>query len=615
MALRVRAAFAVLVILLGEPVLAQSVRYEYDLRGRLIQVTAPDGTVTRYQYDDSGNILKVENSSSSVFAIGTYSPNSGKTGDTITISGTGLASVSAVYFNGVSATFSLSGATSLSAAVPTGATSGPLTLTSGGQTVLLGNFAVLSTVPALGKFSTPVAAPGMTVSLSGSGFDTQTDGENTVTVNGINARVVAVAADRLDFVIPPSSIPPAPVGQPGTPATVSVRTRGGTSTVSYPLYLVPRVAFAVPGTATGTAGGRLGASGDAGLVTFAAGPGSTLLGVLLENVSGSGQAWVHVFNPDHTIQLSRKVPIGGFRNLSNGRITDAIEPVNLSQPGVVVAISFEVNSSLNYQASGDVRVGAGQDAGGSALAASVFNPGTTSTGNVSITEQQASAIVSTFNPATSTSGSATLSDQKSIANVSAFNPGTTTAGSSAVSEQQAVTPASIFNPGTSSAGSVILNEQRALVPLSAFNPGSTSTGSVTLSEQQATAAVSTFNPGTSSSGSVALSELKATTSVSTFNPGTSSSGSVSLNEQQAVTIASTFNPGATISGSTTLSEMRAITSLSVFSPAAVSFGAANLNEQSVWAMMSTFHPISSSSGSTLLTEQKVVIPLSVSYSR
>jgi len=615
MALRVRAAFAVLFILLGEPVLAQSVRYEYDLRGRLIQVTAPDGTVTRYQYDDSGNILKVENSPSSVFAISTYSPNSGKTGDTVTISGTGLASVSAVYFNGVSATFSLSGATSLSATVPAGATSGPLTLTSGGQTVLLGNFAVLSTVPALRKFSTPVAAPGMTVSLSGSGFDVQTDGENTVTVNGVNARIAAVAADRLDFVVPPSSVPPAPVGQPGTPATVSVRTRGGTSTVSYPLYLVPRVAFTVPGTATGAAGGRLTASGDAGLVTFANGSGSTLLGVFLENVSGSGQAWVHVFNPDHTIQLSRKVPVGGFRNWVNGRIADAIEPINLSQPGAVVAISFEVNSSLNYQASGDVRVGAGQDAGGSIFAASVFNPATPTTGNASITEQQAGAIVSTFNPATPTSGSSTLSDLKSITNVSAFNPGATSTGSSIVTEQQAVAPASVFNPGATSAGSATLNEQWTLVPLSAFNPGSTSTGSVALSEQQATAAVSTFNPGTSSPGSAALSEQKATTAVSAFNPGTSSSGSASLNEQQAVTIASAFNPGFTISGSTTPSEMRAITNLSIFSPSAVGSGAANLDGQSAWAMMNTFYSISSSSGSALVTEQKVVIPPSVSYSR
>ncbi len=63
------------------------------------------------------------------------SPTSGLVGDTVTISGTNLTGTAVVSFNGTAAPgFTINSATSVTATVPAGATTGPLTLTTPGGT-------------------------------------------------------------------------------------------------------------------------------------------------------------------------------------------------------------------------------------------------------------------------------------------------------------------------------------------------------------------------------------------------------------------------------------------------------------------------------------------------
>ncbi|WP_086597177.1 malectin domain-containing carbohydrate-binding protein [Hymenobacter crusticola] len=73
-----------------------------------------------------------------VFAAPTLtsiSPSSGPVGTSVTLTGTNLSSATAVrFFNGVAATFSVVNAATLTATVPTGATTGPVTVTTGGGT-------------------------------------------------------------------------------------------------------------------------------------------------------------------------------------------------------------------------------------------------------------------------------------------------------------------------------------------------------------------------------------------------------------------------------------------------------------------------------------------------
>ncbi len=64
--------------------------------------------------------------------ITSFTPTSGPVGTSVVITGTNLTGTSAVRFNGLSATFSAVTATSVTAVVPTGATTGKVSLTTPG---------------------------------------------------------------------------------------------------------------------------------------------------------------------------------------------------------------------------------------------------------------------------------------------------------------------------------------------------------------------------------------------------------------------------------------------------------------------------------------------------
>src|SRR5439155_7311158 len=66
--------------------------------------------------------------------ITSFTPASGPTGTSVTISGTNFTGATAVLFNGVSASFTVSSATAIQATVPAGATTGSLKVTTPGGT-------------------------------------------------------------------------------------------------------------------------------------------------------------------------------------------------------------------------------------------------------------------------------------------------------------------------------------------------------------------------------------------------------------------------------------------------------------------------------------------------
>ncbi len=84
-------------------------------------------------------------------AISGFQPTNGSPGTVVTITGQNLASASAVFFNGQSATVTGNTATQVTAVVPGTATSGPLSLiTPGGLATSLGVYSVIKPAPALG---------------------------------------------------------------------------------------------------------------------------------------------------------------------------------------------------------------------------------------------------------------------------------------------------------------------------------------------------------------------------------------------------------------------------------------------------------------------------------
>jgi len=70
-----------------------------------------------------------------VLTITGFTPTSGSGGTSVTISGTGFTGATAVSFNGVSASFTVTSPTAIQTTVPTGATTGPLSVTTPGGTV------------------------------------------------------------------------------------------------------------------------------------------------------------------------------------------------------------------------------------------------------------------------------------------------------------------------------------------------------------------------------------------------------------------------------------------------------------------------------------------------
>ncbi len=105
--------------------------------------------------------------------ITSFSPASGNVGTVVAITGTNLLGVSAVKFNGTTATFTTSTATSVSATVPTGATTGKITVTTPG-----------GTATSLTDYTVTTAPVARTVTF---GFEPHSRVSGTVTVSGLAA--------------------------------------------------------------------------------------------------------------------------------------------------------------------------------------------------------------------------------------------------------------------------------------------------------------------------------------------------------------------------------------------------------------------------------------------
>lgn len=158
-------------------VFAGPVTYSYDELGRLVGAVAATGDSVKYSYDAVGNILAITRYSASQFAFFTFSPKSGPVGTSVMVSGSNFSSNPAqdtVTFNGTSATISSASATQLVVSVPSGATTGPLTISSpAGSVTTSESFTVTAAggAPRIDSFTPQIAASASSVVLTGTNFD------------------------------------------------------------------------------------------------------------------------------------------------------------------------------------------------------------------------------------------------------------------------------------------------------------------------------------------------------------------------------------------------------------------------------------------------------------
>ncbi len=134
--------------------------------------------------------------------ITSVSPLAGAPGDVVTIAGVGFTQVTSVAFNGTPATFQV-GAAGILAAVPAGATSGPVSVTTPLGTGRSTVFSVLggtpaSNAPTITSFSPASTRGGGTVVVTGTGFVAV----SSVTVNGRAVTTFSVASPTtMSFVV------------------------------------------------------------------------------------------------------------------------------------------------------------------------------------------------------------------------------------------------------------------------------------------------------------------------------------------------------------------------------------------------------------------------------
>ncbi|HEX3747122.1 MAG TPA: IPT/TIG domain-containing protein [Bryobacteraceae bacterium] len=156
----------------------QSFRYFYDSNGQLFRVLDASGNLVEYDYDSSGNATHILRSTLALgsLAILNLAPQRGNAGATVTIYGQNFSSVSSgdtVLFNGVTATVVSASPTAIVVQVPSGVSTGPVSITVAGNTVTSGtlNFTVPG-VPVITSISPAFGYPGQTVSISvqGSGL-------------------------------------------------------------------------------------------------------------------------------------------------------------------------------------------------------------------------------------------------------------------------------------------------------------------------------------------------------------------------------------------------------------------------------------------------------------
>ncbi|MGC4096703.1 MAG: IPT/TIG domain-containing protein [Nitrospira sp.] len=224
-------ALAVLIVLAPAGFTADS-SYVYDDAGRLRAVIDPASDTAVYAYDAVGNLTGITRQTSSTLSVLQFTPSSSPIGATVTIYGTAFSTTPAsniVKFNGTTATVLTASTTILTATVPSGATSGSISVTVGANTATSSaSFTVGSGVPTLSSFSPAVGNYGATVTLTGTNYDT----------TPINNRVAFTAAMGAVATATSTSIT-VPVPSTAQTGPISVTTSQGKATSAQEFFVAP----------------------------------------------------------------------------------------------------------------------------------------------------------------------------------------------------------------------------------------------------------------------------------------------------------------------------------------------------------------------------------------
>jgi hypothetical protein len=134
--------------------------------------------------------------------ITSFQPTSATSGETITITGTNLTSTTKVLFGGIQASsFTVLSSTQLLAVVASGSSGSISLTTTAGSADKSGFTFVLPAAPKITSFAPTVAAAGATITITGTGFNTNA-ANNFVSFGGVRTNTISATATQLIVKVP-----------------------------------------------------------------------------------------------------------------------------------------------------------------------------------------------------------------------------------------------------------------------------------------------------------------------------------------------------------------------------------------------------------------------------
>jgi len=213
------------------PLQADQAQYFYDNLGRLTAVIDGQGNVEVYNYDAVGNLVSIQHftpsGGGSTGNIGIFflSPSSGIVGTTVQIQGFGFSSnpsANQVKFNGTPATVTSSTANTIITTVPTGATTGPVTVTNTNGTATSPQpFTMLT--PTISAIDPNRVAQGVTTNATITGTNLNNATAVTFTQTGLTATITVASSQSLQVRLTVAG------SVPTGPYSFSVTTPNGTA--------------------------------------------------------------------------------------------------------------------------------------------------------------------------------------------------------------------------------------------------------------------------------------------------------------------------------------------------------------------------------------------------
>ncbi|HEX5682809.1 MAG TPA: IPT/TIG domain-containing protein [Ideonella sp.] len=225
----------VAILCAGSVAWAGDVQYVYDRAGRLVGVVDANGGSARYEYDRAGNIKSIKQFAVNELWLGEFSPAVGPAGTSVTLHGGGFSTTPAsntVRFNGTVAMVTAATANTLTVTVPADATTGPVSVKVGTNTVSSAAAFVVGAAPGaapkITSFTPTFGDAGTAVTLTGTRFDPD-KANDLVLLNGRASAVTTATSTKLQVVVPAQA----------TSGKFTVRTPSGSATSSADFFVTP----------------------------------------------------------------------------------------------------------------------------------------------------------------------------------------------------------------------------------------------------------------------------------------------------------------------------------------------------------------------------------------